>query len=308
MSSGRDEGARVPSAEIHRNVAERASRELIFLLCIAAAESVWEAFRKDAQVPGYLWAKPGDLVKVLLDLHVAQWFPVVVALPAALVVLAFRRSSARERPSVRTVFVLLASGGAALIAAVALLGGPGTVATRYVPLVTLGIVGAAVRTTNGVSAGKRQAPDDPSGAPGKAGAGAVGCAVGRVAVIAFALLALLIGGFLRSVATVEHSAKATGFAGVGVGQTIGSDGSDHPLVKSVLPLGPAGHSGLRDGDVILAVSGMPVATPTDVTRAVSAYRPGTRVDFLVLRGTDQVDFTVVLIDRFDGLRLEGAVG
>ncbi|MEO8548560.1 MAG: PDZ domain-containing protein [Kofleriaceae bacterium] len=65
-----------------------------------------------------------------------------------------------------------------------------------------------------------------------------------------------------------------------------------PTISSIDPAGPAAHSGLVVGDVIIALDGAPVATmaPSAVMTLATNHRPGTMLAVGTPRGT----FTIVV--------------
>jgi S1-C subfamily serine protease len=65
-----------------------------------------------------------------------------------------------------------------------------------------------------------------------------------------------------------------GFLGISTAAGAGSPGA---LVESVLPDGPAAHTGLGAGDVITAVGGTAVSSSTALRTAVAAHKPGESV-------------------------------
>jgi serine protease Do len=75
------------------------------------------------------------------------------------------------------------------------------------------------------------------------------------------------------------------------------------LVDGVTPGGLAEASGLRGGDVIVAVDGAALATPGDLAFAVERALPAGETVVSVLRGGVTVDLTVLLVAPEAGLRL-----
>ena len=61
--------------------------------------------------------------------------------------------------------------------------------------------------------------------------------------------------------------------------------------------GPAANAGLRDGDVIEAISGRQVATMADLQAVVEAQQPGRPVTVRVRRGSAARTFRVELGSR-----------
>ena len=69
------------------------------------------------------------------------------------------------------------------------------------------------------------------------------------------------------------------------------------LISGVLQGGPASAAGLRPGDVVLAVGAQPVRGTTELLRAVSALRPGTRTVVVVQRAGKRVELAVTVGER-----------
>jgi serine protease Do len=68
------------------------------------------------------------------------------------------------------------------------------------------------------------------------------------------------------------------------------------LVGDVDPKGPAAESGLKRGDVILALNSEPIAGPNELRLRVSEMTPGTVVHLLVMRNGKQQDISVKLAE------------
>lgn len=64
------------------------------------------------------------------------------------------------------------------------------------------------------------------------------------------------------------------------------------IITGVLQNGPAAQSGIRPGDVILAVNGQPVGNVSQLLTAVAALKPGTSAPLKVLRSDGPVDIAV----------------
>ncbi|HJY35512.1 MAG TPA: PDZ domain-containing protein, partial [Vicinamibacterales bacterium] len=60
-------------------------------------------------------------------------------------------------------------------------------------------------------------------------------------------------------------------------------GPDGVTAADVAPDGPGTESGIRAGDVLLAIDGRPVQRPADVVATLHAGRNGTRLSYAVLR-------------------------
>jgi S1-C subfamily serine protease len=65
------------------------------------------------------------------------------------------------------------------------------------------------------------------------------------------------------------------------------------LVLSVEDGSPAKRAGLRDGDIIVALEGQPVAGVDDLHRLLTEVRVGVSCLLMVLRGTEKVELRVL---------------
>lgn len=65
------------------------------------------------------------------------------------------------------------------------------------------------------------------------------------------------------------------------------------VVLSTEPDSPAKRTGLREGDVIIALAGQPVAGVDDLHRLLSDAHPAGKVDLTVLRGTEKLSLPIV---------------
>lgn len=72
---------------------------------------------------------------------------------------------------------------------------------------------------------------------------------------------------------------------------------DGVRATQVVPSSPADRAGIRSGDRILKVGGVPVATPVDVQRAVGARAPGDVVVVTVQRESKEITLKVELAER-----------
>jgi S1-C subfamily serine protease len=80
-----------------------------------------------------------------------------------------------------------------------------------------------------------------------------------------------LGIAVQNVRLDSAAARALGMPGGGV------------LVTGVEPGGPAGRGGVREGDVLIAIDGTPVAGVDDLYRALTGERAGRSVDVTLLR-------------------------
>ncbi|NNF43287.1 MAG: DegQ family serine endoprotease [Phycisphaerales bacterium] len=69
------------------------------------------------------------------------------------------------------------------------------------------------------------------------------------------------------------------------------------LIADVLANGPALDAGIKAGDIVTAVNGKPVATPTELVNAVATSDPGTRVNLAIERNGRSKKIAVVLGER-----------
>jgi S1-C subfamily serine protease len=79
-----------------------------------------------------------------------------------------------------------------------------------------------------------------------------------------------------------------------VAQSVGLDGARGVFVARVIDGAPAQQAGIREGDVILAVDGNPIADRGDFIRRITHTRPGRRVQATVFRDRAElvIDVTV----------------
>ena len=66
-----------------------------------------------------------------------------------------------------------------------------------------------------------------------------------------------------------------------------------PIVESVRPASPAQKAGLKNGDVILSIGGLPVSEYAEVVDAFYYLIAGEKKKFKVLRGTEIKEFEVI---------------
>ncbi len=77
-----------------------------------------------------------------------------------------------------------------------------------------------------------------------------------------------------------------------IADSIGLDKPAGTIIAAVSDDSPAGKSGLRTGDTILAVNGEEIAGPKELSRKVADIKPGTSVDMTVFRDGKQRIVTV----------------
>ena len=93
--------------------------------------------------------------------------------------------------------------------------------------------------------------------------------------------------------TLERGGKVS-HAYLGIATVASASGTGGAAVSSVAADGPAGHAGLRSGDVVTAVGDTEVADSNDRVAAVAGHRPGDEVTLTVKRGSDTLHLTVTL--------------
>jgi serine protease Do len=74
--------------------------------------------------------------------------------------------------------------------------------------------------------------------------------------------------------------------------SLGIDSVNGAIVDQLTPDGPAQHAGLKAGDIVLAVDGQPVKSPTALTQKVAFSHPGDMLRLDVLRNGKHLDITV----------------
>ncbi len=80
-------------------------------------------------------------------------------------------------------------------------------------------------------------------------------------------------------------------------QALGLTKASGALVASVTPGDPADKAGIRPGDVIIALDGVPVESSSDLTRRIGAMRPGDRVEVSVWRKGKVEKLSLTLEER-----------
>jgi S1-C subfamily serine protease len=76
--------------------------------------------------------------------------------------------------------------------------------------------------------------------------------------------------------------------------------SSGALVISVEPDSPAQKSGLQVNDVIVALNGVAIQSPSDLTAAIHPFKPGDRVTLGIYRASKRIDVEVTLGARPTG--------
>ncbi len=106
---------------------------------------------------------------------------------------------------------------------------------------------------------------------------------------------LLTGKVARGYLGVSVSELTPDLA-AGFGLKAGTKGA---LVQSVVARAPAAKAGIEPGDVVVAVNGKPVESPSQLTRTVSSVPPGGKATLTVLRGNERKDFAITVAQRPD---------
>ncbi len=86
-------------------------------------------------------------------------------------------------------------------------------------------------------------------------------------------------------------------------RSVGLPDRDGVLVREVDPNGPAGHAGVRQGDLIVEASGRPVARIDDLYTALDELGDDQTLALGILRGAEELSLRVT----FGGAREEGSV-
>jgi serine protease DegQ len=82
-----------------------------------------------------------------------------------------------------------------------------------------------------------------------------------------------------------------------IARQLGVGSSTGIVVLSVAKGGPADHAGIRPGDVLVALDGMPLTRVEDFLAALRKHHPGDRVRLTILRGPAKSDVTLTVGDR-----------
>jgi len=77
-------------------------------------------------------------------------------------------------------------------------------------------------------------------------------------------------------------------------QCLGSPDGTGVLVSAIKPGGTAAEATMQEGDLLVAIDGSPIATPSDVDTAIGAARPGDDVALTVIRQGAQQDLSAKL--------------
>ena len=71
---------------------------------------------------------------------------------------------------------------------------------------------------------------------------------------------------------------------------------DRPGLRltGVTPGSPADRAGLKAGDIVVSLGGVPVVDLTSYSNALYAHKPGDEVDIVVMRGNERLTLHVTL--------------
>ena len=65
-------------------------------------------------------------------------------------------------------------------------------------------------------------------------------------------------------------------------------------IQDVIPNGPAYEAGVRQGDILLAINGTPVATADSIRTLLRQYAPGDTINILLFRGNERLTLSLTL--------------
>jgi len=82
-------------------------------------------------------------------------------------------------------------------------------------------------------------------------------------------------------------------------RAVGLPERDGVLIRVVEDDGPAARAGLRQGDLIVAAAGRPLASGDDLYSALDHLDEQSALDLTVLRGADELTVTVAFGDADD---------
>lgn len=121
----------------------------------------------------------------------------------------------------------------------------------------------------------------------------------RVALL-IALFALIVAGAaygLSGIVGSSHGGAAQGEAWLGLEVVAPPVGGGLVAIAQVEPGSPAERAGLRPGDVITEIGGVPVTNPDDVHALIQGRRPGHQVEVGIQRGGVRIVQQITLAPR-----------
>lgn len=80
-------------------------------------------------------------------------------------------------------------------------------------------------------------------------------------------------------------------------KALGLNEAKGALIGSVMPNEPADKAGLKSGDIVIRVGNTPINTASDLTRAIAAYKPDSKVQIVAIRDGKEKTFNVTLGER-----------
>ena len=100
---------------------------------------------------------------------------------------------------------------------------------------------------------------------------------------------------------VDAKVKADENLSVDYGALIGPSSGDGQSTPGVTSGSPAEAAGLRDGDVILSIEGQAIDAEHPLDAVLTSFAPGQTVKVSILRGSDELEVSVTLGTRPEGL-------
>ncbi len=102
---------------------------------------------------------------------------------------------------------------------------------------------------------------------------------------------------------IEHGYVSRGFIGVGIqdvtpdlAKAFGMDKPSGVLITQVTPDMPGDKAGLRSGDIVLSLDGVPLNSGSELRNRVAAKPPGSKIALNVLRDGKYLDLDVILTE------------
>ncbi|MFN3983935.1 MAG: Do family serine endopeptidase [Rhodocyclaceae bacterium] len=176
--------------------------------------------------------------------------------------------------------------------------------------VTMGIVSALGRSRLGINTFENYIQTDAAINPGNSGGALVDASGNLVGIntaiysrsggslgIGFAIPVSLARGVLEQIVTAGEVTR--GWVGVEIQEltgdladSFGMAGLQGTLISGVLRGSPADRAGVKPGDVLVSVNGLPVRSPREMLDTVSAITPGDKARFQIMRAGMSVDLQV----------------